>query len=705
MEKEYEYCWKVRQRFKHLNKKKILIYGTGIIAKRLIESLRDYQITGVVDRLHFGGEFAGVPILLWDEIRAKDVDAVIIAASKKNYGDIYQRIVDKCMTYGISVYGENGIDLIGHYGWNPFNVGNARYYQRRGKELEELIAQYDAISFDLFDTLIMRKTLEPTDVFDIVEDRARQKGTALPQFKVWRREAELQAGCVSIYKIYDILGEMLGLTEEQKKLILEIELSCEKDVLVPRKEMVELVGFAKSLGKKVSIISDMYLDAEILNRLLEGMHIRQYDKIYVSCDYGVSKGNGLFEIYLKDVQGMRCLHIGDNMIADVQEPLKYGIASYGIKSAYDMIKISNFRYILSWVNNCNEKNLLGLLISDLFNSPFALYGSAGIVHIENLKILGKAFTAPLSVIYILNLISWLQKNPGYKKIIFSARDGFLFKKLYDLVRRKYEREKNLPESVYLLTSRKLCFRAVMGKNFEVLAKSICGKMPEKVLIDILGIPEDKVCQYDKNRYTDEMSYYMEHMDIIREKSEVTRERYMLYLKNRKLELSDKYLFCELVSQGTVQFALNQIFQEPLDGFYVCKCVTDNPYPVNIESIYQNSDKHDILMDKHYLLERIFTSPEPSVEDMNENDIPEFSMEIREKEDIERILSIQQGIEDFFEDYYGNLWVEDKEIKKELPERLLGMCNEVEYAGECAGFNNVKLFDDLGGEYFKVLRGC
>lgn len=47
------------------------------------------------------------------------------------------------------------------------------------KELRDGIESHDIISFDIFDTLIMRKTLVPEDVFLILEDRAVRAGCAV----------------------------------------------------------------------------------------------------------------------------------------------------------------------------------------------------------------------------------------------------------------------------------------------------------------------------------------------------------------------------------------------------------------------------------------------------------------------------------------------------------------------------------------------
>lgn len=696
----------MREKFQHLKNKKILVYGTGITAKRFIRSLSDFQIQGVVDRVHFGGEIEGIPIVLWDGVELAKLDVIIIASAPNNYKVIYERIIRKCILYNIGIYGANGQNLKEYFGWNFLSVDAGRYFRKNERELKHLISQYDGISFDLFDTLIMRKTLEPADVFDIVESRIQKRGIRINGFKIIRREAELEAQGENIYKIYEILGKHAGLTKEQEQIVLETELECEKSVLLPRHKMIEILEYAKDIGKKVYIISNMYLPADILDNILKEMHINGYDKIYVSCDYGVSKEGGLFEVYLQDKKNMNCLHIGDNFMADVQAPLRYGINSYGIKSAVDMMKISNFADILSWADNCNEKNLLGLTVAELFNDPFALYDTAGIVHIESFEKVGGIFAAPLATIYILELISYLKKNPKYQKVLFGARDELIFYKLYRKLMEKFEENRDLPEAVYLMVSRKLCIRATMETENDLYRLKIHGDLdrPESALIDIMGISEDQVTPYDKELYADIMDYYIAYKDRILKKSKIVRERYVEYLKECGLDLKQKYLFCDFISQGTVQYSLNRIFSQPVDGFFLCKYIGQNPFLIHSDSVYIDPwQGGSILFEKHCFLETIFSSIDPSVEDMDEKGMPVFSDEIRTEEEIKNMCNEQQGIEKFFWDYYENLWVEGVEIKKKIPEALIYMCDEVEYTGECRNVRKMKLYNDLTNDYREVLK--
>lgn len=59
----------------------------------------------------------------------------------------------------------------------------AKYYKKSKEELKKELQQYDAISFDVFDTLIMRRILNPEDIFEMVDARIRIKKIYITDFK------------------------------------------------------------------------------------------------------------------------------------------------------------------------------------------------------------------------------------------------------------------------------------------------------------------------------------------------------------------------------------------------------------------------------------------------------------------------------------------------------------------------------------------
>ena len=274
----------------------------------------------------------------------------------------------------------------------------------------------------------------------------------------------MQSSGKDIYSIYHILGKILDLDEKNCKLILQEEILCETEYLTLRTAMADVFQYAVSKGKTVSIITDMYLTSDILIDILNGLGIEGYEKLYISCEYGKGKQNGLFEEYLKNIGEKKCLHIGDNKQSDILAAKKCGIDAYEIKSAYDMLSISNLRKCLIYTNSKCDRLWIGDIISELFNDPFALYASAGVVHIEKLSMAAKIFFAPVAMNYMQSLYELLEEK-NYKGIIFGARDGYLLKRIYDSG--MMEDFGNKPEAVYFLTSRKLAVKAIIRSKEDI----------------------------------------------------------------------------------------------------------------------------------------------------------------------------------------------------------------------------------------------
>lgn len=56
---------------------------------------------------------------------------------------------------------------------------------------KELFLGYDVVSFDIFDTLLKRNVLHPTDIFSIMEKKVSD---TVPNFKRHRIDAERKLG-------------------------------------------------------------------------------------------------------------------------------------------------------------------------------------------------------------------------------------------------------------------------------------------------------------------------------------------------------------------------------------------------------------------------------------------------------------------------------------------------------------------------------
>lgn len=189
---------------------------------------------------------------------------------------------------------------------------------------------YKVISFDLFDTLIFRKVGKPENVFYEVErEYKRISGDAdydgsirIRAERDARRNAHGQE--VSLEDIYTNINR----SEVQDiDLIKKIEVETEIDTCEPNEEIADFYRRLVNEGKRIIIVTDMYLEKPVIEKILEKCNLGGYDRLFISSEAGVSKRHGeLFNYVLSElsIKPDEIVHIGDNPIGDYLIPKAKG---------------------------------------------------------------------------------------------------------------------------------------------------------------------------------------------------------------------------------------------------------------------------------------------------------------------------------------------------------------------------------------------
>lgn len=201
--------------------------------------------------------------------------------------------------------------------------------------LYKLIDIHSVISFDIFDTLIERAVKHPTDVFEHVGKSVLGERQA-PIFVHDRIHAEQSArhisktGEVNLDDIYNVLKEKYP---QKCSLLKETEILEELKLCRPKGAMVSAFNYAKQKGKKIYIISDMYLSKNIIEKILKNNGIEGTDKLYISNEYGMNKISGKLFRYIINEDCLcpsKMLHIGDSIKADCIGALKNKMHFYHV---------------------------------------------------------------------------------------------------------------------------------------------------------------------------------------------------------------------------------------------------------------------------------------------------------------------------------------------------------------------------------------
>lgn len=277
-------------------------------------------------------------------------------------------------------------------------------------DIYDLIKKNDVISFDIFDTLIKRDVPLPIDVFKIAYKMTSKDASdfEVKKFVEDRIQAEIKARKitdkeeVSFEEIYDHLVNKYG---EKSQLIMEKEAYVEKKVCVSNPTIKEIYDYAIRLNKKIIITSDMYLDLNVIESILEENGYYDYENIFLSSELYRTKSTGsLFEIVKQKYKGKNIIHIGDNYKSDYINAKRSGINSFYIPINDNKLKHSKRK---------NNKVLNKFINNRLSNSNY-FYN------------IGYECLGPL----LYGYVNWIHEKNSDGNKFFLARDGHVMMEAY-----------------------------------------------------------------------------------------------------------------------------------------------------------------------------------------------------------------------------------------------------------------------------------
>jgi len=187
-------------------------------------------------------------------------------------------------------------------------------------QIKNAIERHEIISFDIYDTLLVRPYVQPSDLFRHLELKE-----ASPGFCRSRVDAERASRKLNFETTYDDIYHSI---KEEFKRLKDVELDYELSLTRANSEMLEAFQFALAKGKRVVLLSDMYLPSGFLKELLLKNGYLGYEMLFVSCEHKCNKhSGGLFKVAL-DYLGAdpkSILHIGDNRRSDFKVPTSMGM--------------------------------------------------------------------------------------------------------------------------------------------------------------------------------------------------------------------------------------------------------------------------------------------------------------------------------------------------------------------------------------------
>ncbi|MBQ9761105.1 MAG: HAD-IA family hydrolase [Clostridia bacterium] len=341
-------------------------------------------------------------------------------------------------------------------------------------------ADVRTVSFDIFDTLILRPFWTPSDLFYLLNDTFNRlfETSSYVSFADIRISAEKKCreglkekyDDITIDEIYAEIERSYRLDHALLEQLKQMELALELRFSGIRKMGAQLYRLAKSMGKQVIATSDMYLPQETVEKILQ-KNGYEFDRVYLSSTLRIAKATKRLYKHIQKELGCSAselLHVGDNAVSDVEYPRSMGWRAVHLPRPVDLFcdRVPNVYKGNAYVrilgrtgqmrDGLNAENsyfgyrvAMALVANRLCDDPFETFSRESDFNADPSYIgyfaLGQ---------YLYAVTDWIVDKIKRKKpnrIHFVARDGYLPMEAYHVFKAY---DKTLPSDNYLYVSRK-----------------------------------------------------------------------------------------------------------------------------------------------------------------------------------------------------------------------------------------------------------
>ena len=440
-------------------------------------------------------------------------------------------------------------------------------------------------SFDIFDTLIARSTATPHGIFAIMRELLQEHGEInnfvknnFCELRIGAEQVARNTYCkngledVVLEQIYHVLVLENLISEQEAVFLQALERQTEIDNVYGIEENICRVKRLLDDGEKVLLISDMYLDADTIRRMLVKVDdIFRDIPLFVSSEgERKNKYSGNLFRWIKEREGLQYenwRHFGDNAHSDFRVPEQLGISC----ELYKREKLLNIEkaYVEHNQNDAQKQLMVGC-------ARLARGQAEGIAYD-----LGCGIGGVMLYPYVRWLLEDAEKR-GIKRLYFIARDGYILKEMAEeLVRSKR------PGIMikYIYGSRK-AWRIPDSINLEsevldIYAKSFQDRIFQVAdLADFLQIPEEELRKYmpdglcdGKKRWkvsnVDSILRYLlrlpEFTALLREVYSQKKRLLVAYLQQEVDTSDENFAFVDLAGSGYTQECLAKVMKQFCSG--------------------------------------------------------------------------------------------------------------------------------------------
>ena len=429
------------------------------------------------------------------------------------------------------------------------------------------------VSFDVFDTCLIRRCGLPEKIWDLMADRLfdvidiRGRLSFTGNRGMAEKAAALKTPYPSLEDIYKELNvAQWGFSQD---FVKNLEMEIEEQELFPNPEMLRIVDDYREKDFKVAFISDMYLPTDFIKGILQKKgFFKDGDLVLVSAGCHAGKFDGKIFDYLFKLTGTRAKqwhHFGDNERSDFQIPKSKGIKAHLVcDTAFteeekrwlsDARFYSHKHEIELWTGACrltrlqNERNFAATMAVDFIASVYVPY-----------------------VMYVLRKA----EEKGLKTLCFLARDGHIFYEIANALKK----EGDDIECKYLKLSRRAIHKCIFYNVDDFELSMVVGNALNQTVdnvmkfigIDYGDLDADTKKKFPQNfalnnkkRVQNFSDALKRNVEIIKAASKKNRDLFLTYLKQEGVLDSDAAMV-DLGWVGSCRCIINYIMRK--EGYNV-----------------------------------------------------------------------------------------------------------------------------------------
>ena len=544
---------------------------------------------------------------------------------------------------------------------------------------QKAIKDVEILSLDVFDTCLQR-VVWPKEVFAVAEQAAVEEfGEALRGFAIARWKAEKNARQkrrrdgltpeVNLEEIYASLVAEFKEWSQFKDALLQCEIDTEHRLTRRHPKGFEMWQHARALDIPVVFVSDMYLGAERIKKLLE-QEGYESPEVLCSSDFRHTKHSGaLFPLVSKQlgVPPEKILHVGDNFRADVGAARKAGFKTLHISppsvqpSPRKHLKEVGKQRVTAMISN-------GLARRRLHNNPADFEDFTQLSRETGYQILG-----PLALGYCQYIVEQ-STTDQIDLLLCLSRDGHLPYKILSHWKDQEGILSNTRIEYFYSSRRAVCLATLAEAGLTPFVQNLLGLWGHSRSVEIsafmerLGLrPEDFLDELRQAGFDGPSAPAHSKLDREKlqklleliapaaiEKGDLEKADYSEAINGKGMEAAKNPAIVDLGWKGSQQKCLQLLYlrTKPILGYYVS--IADS-YPVKDSTrgylVDEGQPIHlrGLLEAAIPILETLFSSPDPPLEHYEIRDGQPTPVFHSERPNQEAVAALHEGAMQYVKD--------------------------------------------------------